>query len=221
MIYEYFDVDVENGKIYNKKTRSGSNKKIGDEITGTKRNGYVDIRIQKARDGFTGASIPRSHLVWWKATGHWPTGVIDHDNGIRNDDRIENLRDATFRENALNKSNTARKHPPNVSVYKPTGREHLLHYGKFVFQKQYKGVQIRVGYYNTPEEALIKGAEDWEKRVQDDWVAKPVHSAKLTKEQVEEIRSSRLSIYKLAKKHKVAPQTIWSVKKFKTHKTEE
>lgn len=43
------------------------------------------------------------HLMWACCTGKWPEGEIDHINGNRDDNRIENLRAATVRENRANK----------------------------------------------------------------------------------------------------------------------
>lgn len=217
LVDEFFDIDVESGKVYVKKTRSGSSRKVGDENTGTNRSGYVDIRLQNSRLDCSVAT-PRSHLVWWKATGKWPTGVIDHINGIKNDDRISNLRDVSFSDNSRNRIGQSRKYPPFVTRYLPSGRQHLNNYGKFVYQRRFKEITIRVGYYDTPEEAALKGPDDWQRRVNEDWVAKPVHSAKLTKLQVEMIRTSNRSIYSLAKQLKVAPQTVWAAKRGKSHK---
>jgi len=159
LLDEMFDVDVEAGRVYVKKTRSGSSRKIGDENTGTKRNGYIDIRVQNGRAGCS-SHVPRSHVVWWKATGKWPTGVIDHINGIRDDDRISNLRDVSFSDNAINKRGV-RKYPPFVTRYSPSGRQHLKHFGKFVYTRHYKGINVRCAYYDTPQEAAEKGPLDW------------------------------------------------------------
>ena len=49
----------------------------------------------------------RSHqahrLCWMLVNGSWPIGEIDHINGVRNDNRIANLRDVTKAENMQNK----------------------------------------------------------------------------------------------------------------------
>lgn len=41
-------------------------------------------------------------LVWLFANGEWPAKNLDHINGTRSDNRIENLRLATYQDNARN-----------------------------------------------------------------------------------------------------------------------
>lgn len=42
----------------------------------------------------------RAHrLAWFLSHGRWPDGDIDHINGIRDDNRLANLREATRRQN--------------------------------------------------------------------------------------------------------------------------
>lgn len=167
-INTYFDINPELGKVFIKKGRAGSPYKPGDELQGNlSSNGYVHMRLQSFRHSVHKVSLPRSHLIWWKATGNWPTGVIDHINRTKNDDRIKNLRDATFSENSLNKLQSDRKYPPFVMSYKPTGRQHLAHYGKFVYTRHFKGIHVRCGYYDSPEEAAEKGAVAWEQKLKE------------------------------------------------------
>lgn len=45
-----------------------------------------------------------ARLVWAFHCGEWPSKMVDHINGDRSDDRIENLRLATPRQNAQNRS---------------------------------------------------------------------------------------------------------------------
>lgn len=161
IIDEYLLVDEVLGKVYCKKSRAGSQYKPGQEIRGSNRNGYVDIKLQSALGNTRGITVPRSHLVWRKAHGTWPNKVLDHINGIKNDDSIHNLREATFRENALNKHTANRKYPPHVSKYEPTGRQHLSNYGKYVYQRHYNGANVRIAYFDTPEEASEQGYKSW------------------------------------------------------------
>jgi hypothetical protein len=164
-INEFLEVDPKTGKVFCKKGRAGSRYKPGDEISGDRSRGYVHIKMQgHYRAGVNKVSMPRSHLIWWKRYGEWPTGVIDHKNGIKSDDRITNLQDATFTQNNLNRKRV-NKYPSFVTCYKPTGRQHLKHYGKFVYQRSYKGMAIRFGYYDTPGQAAKMGEEKWKEHV--------------------------------------------------------
>lgn len=166
-INEFLTIVPEIGKVLCKKGRAGSKYKPGDEIQGSRRDGYIDIGMQgNYRTGVNKVAAPRSHLIWWKHTGQWPCGILDHKNRIRDDDRIANLQDVSFSDNSLNKKRKA-KYPPFVTCYKPTGREHLIHYGKFVYQRGFRGVAVRAAYYNTPEEAATLGKTKWEAKVKE------------------------------------------------------
>lgn len=60
------------------------------------KTGYVAIGIN--------GHMYRSHrLAWLHFYGEWPKHQIDHINGIRSDNRIENIRQATSAENCQNK----------------------------------------------------------------------------------------------------------------------
>lgn len=58
--------------------------------------GYLRLTINK--------NIYYQHrLAWLYMLGSFPINEIDHINGIRHDNRISNLRDATYRENVQNR----------------------------------------------------------------------------------------------------------------------
>lgn len=57
-----------------------------------------------------GHRLAAHRVVWAVANGRWPSGVIDHINGDRLDNRIENLRSVSRAENQRNmKMNKANK----------------------------------------------------------------------------------------------------------------
>lgn len=60
-------------------------------------NGYRYVQLD-------GCLIPTHYIVWMLHNGEYPAGLLDHANGDRCDNRIENLRIATACENSTNRS---------------------------------------------------------------------------------------------------------------------
>jgi hypothetical protein len=86
------------------------------------------------------------HLVWFLHTGR--KAQLDHINGNRADNRLENLREATQSENLMN---TARR-SDNRSGYKGVG----WHKHSQKWQARIKipnGKHLHLGYFNAPEDA--------------------------------------------------------------------
>lgn len=61
----------------------------GREIGSPSERGYIRLTITI---GSKPKTMKRSHIVWWKAKGEWPKQELDHENNVRDDDRIDNLR---------------------------------------------------------------------------------------------------------------------------------
>ncbi|ELA08277.1 hypothetical protein MOMA_06936 [Moraxella macacae 0408225] len=77
-------------------------KKIARQITPNTRAGY------RAKDGYRhvklgGKKYAEHRLIWYYVHGEFPKGQIDHINQVRDDNRIENLRDVSASENARNR----------------------------------------------------------------------------------------------------------------------
>lgn len=115
---------------------------IGNLSGWLKWNGYRLVSVNKV-------VIPVHHIIWHMFNGSFiDEGFeLDHINGNRSDNRIENLRVVTRSDNLMNKSGYG-KTSPYRGVYK-------LPSGKFCvrFRKDY------LGSYDTEEEA----AELWNK----------------------------------------------------------
>ena len=101
-----FSHDADNGKIYD------SGKAVGRLSQG----GY--IRLDYNYHSYLGHRV-----AWFLHYGEWPEGQVDHINGIRDDNRICNLRCVTNIENSRNagvrKANTSGY--VGVGVHKATG----------------------------------------------------------------------------------------------------
>jgi hypothetical protein len=68
-------------------------------------NGYHYGRLTFAKRVY---NLRAHHVVWALATGAWPSDQIDHKNGNRADNRLENLREASSAENSQNQARLAR-----------------------------------------------------------------------------------------------------------------
>lgn len=91
---ELLHYDPETG-LFTCQVRTGSRSKVG-EVTGcSDGNGYLQIRI-------LGRSYRAHRLAWIYVHGCWPARDIDHINGVRDDNRIANLRDVTRSINMQN-----------------------------------------------------------------------------------------------------------------------
>jgi hypothetical protein len=60
-------------------------------------DGYVRVSV-------LGRRYYAHRLAWFYVHGVWPTEQLDHRNGVRDDNRIANLREATQAENGQNKA---------------------------------------------------------------------------------------------------------------------
>lgn len=102
--------------------------------------GYMNIQIFKRKYG-------AHRLAWLYIYGHLPKNHIDHINGNTSDNRVCNLREATYAQNnqntCLRKNNTSGYF--GVHLHKKTNKWRAT----IKFDKKY----IHLGLYFTPEEA--------------------------------------------------------------------
>jgi len=104
------------------------------------RKGYIKIQINNK-------TYSAHRLAWLYVHGEWPKSQIDHINGIRSNNSIGNLREASIFENARN-----RKIPhDNKSGFR--GVSKLKDRNKWQAQIGFNRKHIHLGYFDTPEKA--------------------------------------------------------------------
>ena len=120
------------------------NTKYAGKIAKGVSNGYNSIRVIDY--------VYWAHrLAWLYTNGHWPTGEIDHINGIRLDNRLVNLRDVS---RSTNQQNLKTRVGPNKTL--PLG---VCKIHRDNLRRPYKaaltisGVTKHLGYFASAEEA--------------------------------------------------------------------
>ena len=124
----------------------------GKEITSKSSHGHIIVHFNLGKRFRTGAH----RVAWCIYHGDWPDGLIDHMNGVPDDNRISNLRVATHSQNSRNgrisRRNTSGK--VGVTFFKRTQ--------KWRAWISVDGRQISLGYHETKDAAIAArlAAED-------------------------------------------------------------
>lgn len=94
-VKELFNYNESTGYFHRRKSVSGFNSSIGSIAGCIERNGYRSISIDNIR-------IKAHKLVFLYKLGYIPS-TVDHIDGIRDNNRFENLRDVSQSTNQKNK----------------------------------------------------------------------------------------------------------------------
>ena len=134
ILHELFD--YKNGYLYWKKSKAKA--KQGNIAGWLEKNGYMACGIDNVRY--------RVHRLIFAYHHGWCPEFIDHINGIKTDNRIENLRPATAAQNNANK-----KMSKNKTGFKGVFAER----GKFKSLIKVNNKTKHLGYFDTAEKASI------------------------------------------------------------------
>ena len=105
------------------------------------KRGYIQVR--KGRDKFMAHRI-----IWAIHYGSWPSVGVDHINGNKLDNRIENLRETTQFQNSKN----AAKYP-RCESWIATGVNR--HGSKWRASAQVDNIKMHIGVFNCPTAAMV------------------------------------------------------------------
>lgn len=140
-LLETFDYNKDEGTLVWKVSRSNI-VKVGEEVRHVGNHGYKLVRL-------FGKLCLVHKLIWFLETGTWPR-YIDHKDGNRLNNCIENLREATSSQNNANRVKCAHGHTSKYKgVYWHKQRK------KWHVQLSLNGKNISNGLYHSEEEAAL------------------------------------------------------------------
>jgi hypothetical protein len=137
-IKEHIEYDADTGLISVKKEYI--HKPAGSILGGAQGDGYL-------RASFKGRRMLIHRMAWFLATGKWSELQIDHINGIRTDNRLCNLREATHSQNCIN-AKTSRKNKTGVKGV------HFAN-GKYIASISINNKTHSIGRFESLEDAKI------------------------------------------------------------------
>lgn len=135
-----FNYSPHTGAITNKITRGIA--KVGREPGGIDDKGYRVF-------GYKNRIYKAHRVAWLLHTGAWPSNQIDHINGIKSDNRIDNLRDISNKENGKN----SKRRSDNTSGV--TGVRFSVKKNRWIAQIKVSGQYKHIGYYNDFNLAVL------------------------------------------------------------------
>ncbi len=110
-----------------------------------------EIATYVRHDGYATLRMDRKHyyahrVAWLVIHGSWPKCQIDHINGVRNDNRLENLRESNQSENLQNMGK-------RVGVSKYTGVHLCRKTGKWISEIRHKKKKHYLGRFENEADA--------------------------------------------------------------------
>ena len=139
MLLEVLDYNQETGIFIWKIGCRWCGNKVGYVARYINANGYIVIQVG-------GKKYLAHRLAWLYMKGEWPSSQIDHINGVRDDNRLINLRDVTSAENGQNQR---KAHSSNTTGF--LGVRFHKATKKFRAQITLDGKTRHLGTFHTPE----------------------------------------------------------------------
>jgi len=116
---------------------------LAGSVAGSKgANGYTYIRFRKL-------SVLAHRLAWFYVYGEWPKEQVDHVNGDRSDNSLENLRLASQSQNSCNGALRS----TNTSGYRGVSWSKAKK--KWVASVVKERKQYKLGYFDSKEDAYL------------------------------------------------------------------
>lgn len=112
-----------------------------EALTATTANGYLHGNI-------LGVKIMAHRACLTIINGEWPAGDVDHINGIRDDNRADNLRLATRTQNLRNAKKSAKNTSGHTGVYWSRDCQ------KWCVKIRHGGINHHLGVFATIDEAV-------------------------------------------------------------------
>lgn len=117
----------------------GRRAKVGATAGGKSNTGYWRVKVD-------GVFYSAHRLAWLHVYGEWPAHEIDHVNGIRDDNRLSNLRDVT---KSVNQQNRHKSNNGSATGFLGVTPYH----GRYMAQIWVSGKYRFIGYFDSPENA--------------------------------------------------------------------
>lgn len=140
-LHQLFSYDEETGVITRRQrtARGGINFAVGNAVGSLRTDGYRYMQVDYSR-------IMAHRIAFAIHFDRWPVGEIDHINGVRDDNRICNLREVTATTNQENKRVASRHSTTGLLGVSIEGN-------RFRARIQTAGKKKLIGVFDTPAEA--------------------------------------------------------------------
>lgn len=144
-VSEWLRYDHETGRLF--WIKRPCHNVFAGAIAGTKtQSGYIQICVQKR--------LYKAHrIAWLLHYGKWPDSILDHINGNRTDNRIDNLRVVSPSMNSQNQRRPQRRNVTGVLGVSPTN-------GRWRAEIFVSGKKKYLGTFDSPERAHMAYIEE-------------------------------------------------------------